>query len=146
MSQERIASFEEFWPFYVREHSRKATRVLHFVGTTGAMACLAAGLVLGKRRLLFALPVVGYGPAWIAHFFVEKNRPASFKYPAWSLVADLKMWSMMVRGVMDAEVDRVMAEHAAGKREAAVDDGGKGRVEIAKDRTESNGAGRETLN
>jgi hypothetical protein len=144
MSHDRIASFEEFWPFYVREHSNKTSRVLHFIGTTSAMACAAGALLLGKRSLLLLAPVVGYGPAWVGHFFFEKNRPASFKYPVWSLRADLKMWSMTIRGVMDAEVARVIAEASAGAPEPVEDDGGKGRVEIAH---ETNGAaGRETLN
>lgn len=131
MSEERIGTFEEFWPFYVREHSKKATRVLHFVGTTASMACLAGALFLGKRRLLAAMPFVGYGPAWISHFFIENNRPATFKYPLWSLAADLKMWSLMVRGAMDAEVERVMAATDAPGREQVTDDNGTGRVEIA---------------
>jgi hypothetical protein len=125
MTQERIASFEEFWPFYVREHSKKTTRTLHFVGTTAAMACLAGAVALGRPRLLLALPFAGYGPAWFSHFFVEKNRPASFKYPLWSLLADLRMWSLIARGAMDAEVDRIMAE---GPREAPENDNGVGRV------------------
>lgn len=150
MSEERIASFEEFWPFYVREHSKRANRVLHFVGTSSAMACLAGALLLGKRRLLALAPLVGYGPAWVGHFFVEKNRPASFSYPLWSLRADLKMWAMTVAGAMDAEVERVMAEAsvAAGADAAAGD--GLGRVDAGP--REANGTsnddapGRETLN
>ncbi len=107
--QERFATFEEFWPFYVKEHSKKATRILHFVGTTAAMACVAGGLLTKRRWLLAVAPVVGYGPAWISHFFIEKNRPATFTYPAWSLKADFIMWGKMARGQMDAEVERVLA-------------------------------------
>jgi hypothetical protein len=127
MSEQRFQSFEEFWPFYVREHSTKATRRLHFVGTTAAMACVGAGLLTRKRWLLAVAPVVGYGPAWIGHFFIQKNRPATFEYPTWSLLADLKMWSMIVRGVMDAEVERVRAEDeakAAPPPSAPVENGG----------------------
>jgi hypothetical protein len=110
MSEQRIQSFEEFWPFYVREHSKKTTRQLHFLGTTAAMACVAAAALLGKRKLLLLAPLVGYGPAWIGHFFVEHNRPATFKYPLWSLKADLVMWSKTLAGTMDAEVDRATAQ------------------------------------
>ena len=113
MAEDRFQSFEEFWPFYVKEHSKKATRIFHFVGTTAAMACAAGGLLTKRRWLLAVAPVVGYGPAWISHFFIEKNRPATFKYPAWSLKADFVMWGKMVRGQMDAEVERVLAEYAA---------------------------------
>jgi hypothetical protein len=112
MAEQDFASFEEFWPFYVKEHQKKATRILHFVGTTGAMACVAGGLLTKRRWLLAVAPVVGYGPAWVAHFFVEGNKPASFKHPLWSLRADLVMWSKMVRFQMQDEVDRVLREAA----------------------------------
>jgi hypothetical protein len=108
MTEKKFTTFEEFWPYYVSEHAKKTTRKLHFIGTTGAMVCVAAAL-LGKPRWLLAAPFVGYGPAWIGHFFVEKNRPATFTYPAWSLRADLIMWGKTLAGTMDAEVDRVMA-------------------------------------
>ena len=110
MADHEFSSFEEFWPFYVKEHSKKTTRMLHFAGTTAAMACVAGAVLLKKRWLLLAAPVVGYGPSWIGHFFVEKNRPATFKYPLWSLRADFVMWGKIVRGEMDAEVERVLAE------------------------------------
>jgi hypothetical protein len=110
METPRFESFEEFWPFYVKEHRKKATRVLHFLGTTGAMACLAGGLFTKRRWLLALAPVVGYGGAWIGHFFVEKNKPATFAYPLWSLRADMVMWKKMVMRQMDAEVDKVLAQ------------------------------------
>ena len=110
MGDQEFRTFEEFWPFYVKEHQKKATRILHFVGTTGAMACVAGGLLTKRRWLLALAPVVGYGPAWISHFFIEGNRPASFKHPLWSFRADLVMWSKMVRFKMNAEVERVLRE------------------------------------
>ena len=110
MANGEFQSFEEFWPFYVKEHQKKATRVLHFVGTTAAMACVAGGIFTKRRWLLAVAPVAGYAPAWISHFFIEGNRPASFKYPLWSLRADLVMWSKMVRFQMDDEVERVLRE------------------------------------
>ncbi len=115
-------SFSDFWPFYVKEHQKKTTRILHFIGTTGAMACVAGGLLTKRRWLLAVAPVVGYGPAWISHFFVEGNKPASFKHPLWSLRADLVMWSKMVRFQMADEVERVLREereHEAAERDAA---------------------------
>lgn len=114
----RYQSFEEFWPFYVREHSRKTTRVMHFAGTTAAVGAAVAGLLLRRPKLLALAPVLGYGPAWISHFFIEKNRPATFKYPRWSLMADFVMWSKIASGTMDAEVERVMAEAAAAETNA----------------------------
>lgn len=110
---ERIETFEEFWDYYVGEHAEKATRVLHFLGTTAALGLLAGGLLTRRRWLLLLAPIAGYGPAWFSHFFVEKNRPATFTYPLWSLQADLVMWWKMVTGTMDAEVERVAAKRAA---------------------------------
>lgn len=113
MSEQRYATFEAFWPFYVREHARKATRILHFVGTTAAASCALAYAVTRKPGWLLAMPVAGYGPAWVSHFFIEKNRPATFKYPLWSLKADLVMWGKTLAGTMDDEVDRALAAEAA---------------------------------
>jgi hypothetical protein len=109
MSSDRIQSFAEFWPFYVREHSKKTTRILHFVGTTVATAIAATAIVKRQPALIPLALVAGYGPAWIGHFFVENNRPASFKYPLWSFAADYVMWSKIAAGTMDAEVERCMA-------------------------------------
>lgn len=123
----RLESFEAFWPYYVGEHGSAWTRRLHFVGTTAAGLCLASAIATRRPALVLGALVAGYGPAWASHFFVEKNRPATFTYPLWSLLADFKMWSMIARGTMDAEVARVLAE-----REAAAAHGGA--------RTGSNGA------
>ena len=119
MSDREIKSFEEFWPFYVGEHRKKSTRILHFIGTTAAVGCVAGGLLTKRRWLLAVAPVAGYGPAWVSHFFIEKNKPASFKYPLWSLQADFVMWWKMVRGQMQAEVDKVIAAEEQAKSEAA---------------------------
>lgn len=108
MTDQEIATFEQFWDYYVGEHREKATRILHFVGTTAAMGCVAAGLLTKRRWLVLVALVAGYGPAWFSHFVIEKNRPATFKYPLWSLQADFIMWWKMVRGEMDAEVERVV--------------------------------------
>ena len=113
----KIQSFEEFWPFYVREHKKKLTRQLHFVGTSLAFSCLAGGLLTRHKWLLLAAPVVGYGPAWASHFLVERNRPATFTYPAWSLMADFVMWGKMLAGTMDAEVERLVAEELVSEQE-----------------------------
>jgi len=122
MSEERdFRSFEEFWPFYVKEHSKKATRILHFVGTTAAGACVLGGLLTKRRWLLAVAPVAGYGPAWFSHFFIEKNRPATFKHPVWSLRADGVMWWKTLTRTMDAEVERVLAEDRA-KAETPVEE------------------------
>jgi hypothetical protein len=113
-------SFDEFWEFYVKEHTQKGTRRLHFLGVTAAAACVAGAVIFKKRWLLFVAPVVGYVPAWIGHFFIEKNMPASFKYPLWSLRADLVMCSKMATGTMDAEVQRVLAGNGRAKSDEVV--------------------------
>lgn len=101
----RYASFAEFWPFYIREHSRAPTRWLHFSGLLLAAVALAAGLTLGSRYLLL-VPIAGYGLAWAGHFFVEGNRPATFRYPLYSLRGDFRMFRLMATGRMQAELDR----------------------------------------
>ena len=106
---ERLKTFEEFWPFYVSQHSLPSTRALHFAGTTMVAATpvvvVAAGL---SPWWLFATLAVGYGPAWIGHFFFERNRPATFTYPWWSLRGDFRMWRLMLTGKMAPEVERAM--------------------------------------
>jgi hypothetical protein len=111
-SESRFQSFAEFWPFYVREHSRPATRAMHFLGSTLVIAVLVAAIVWRQWWLLIALPIVGYGFAWISHFTIEHNRPATFKYPLWSLAADWKMWLLMATGQMGKEIERVGRETA----------------------------------
>lgn len=95
MPTPQFANFEEFWPHYLGEHSKPATRILHFIGTSAALACIAGGVFTKHRWLCALAPVVGYGPAWIGHFFIENNRPATFTHPVWSLRADFRMWWQM---------------------------------------------------
>lgn len=107
MDKPVFTSFEEFWPFYLGEHANPANRRLHQMGTTAALTVFATGLLLRKPKLMLAAPVFGYGPAWIGHFFVEKNKPASFKYPLWSFIGDFKMNGLMWTGKLDAELERL---------------------------------------
>jgi hypothetical protein len=95
----RFGSFAAFYPFYLGEHSNRICRRLHFVGTSLALFCLIALLLSGgdARWLLSALGV-GYGFAWVGHFFFEKNRPATFQYPVYSLMGDWAMWWDILRG------------------------------------------------
>lgn len=109
MSEARYQSFAEFWPYYVREHSRPACRALHFVGSTLALVVLATMFYTQNWWLLLVGLVIGYGFAWVGHFFIEHNRPATFKYPLWSFIGDWKMWAMMLTGRMRGEVERAHA-------------------------------------
>ncbi len=106
-------SFEEFWPFYVREHSNKANRLIHVAGTTVALAIVAYAAVKRKPKALLLAPLVGYGFAWFGHFFVQKNMPATFKHPLWSFRGDMRMVAKTLAGTMDEEVRRVLEEYAA---------------------------------
>ena len=107
MSQEKIKTYAEFWDFYVAEHSQPLTRYLHFAGTMLGLVLLAR-IVRGGNWLYLPLPiVVGYAFAWFSHFYVEHNRPATFKYPFWSYISDYKMVFYMLIGRMDGEVERV---------------------------------------
>ena len=101
----RLRSYEEFWPYYVSEHSKPATRALHVLGTGLVLLALACAVLVSPWWMLVA-PFAGYGPAWIAHFFVEKNRPATFTYPLWSLRGDFRMFGLILRGRMGPEVER----------------------------------------
>jgi hypothetical protein len=116
---DRYQTFEEFWPYYVREHSKPATRTLHFIGTSLALGSLAAFAATRKLRWIPRALLAGYGFAWVSHFFIEKNRPATFTYPLWSLQADFKMFELMLTGKMDAEVERVLKQEQ--ERQAAQD-------------------------
>ena len=109
IENKRIENYREFWDFYVAEHQQPVTRYLHFVGTTLGIVLLVL-LVRGGHWLYLPLClVVGYAFAWFSHFFVEKNKPASFKYPLWSFISDYKMLWFMLTGKMDAEVARVVS-------------------------------------
>jgi hypothetical protein len=105
---QHFESFDEFWPYYVEQHKKKLTRQIHFIGTSLAVACLAGGLIGRPRWLVLLAPFAGYAPAWISHLLVERNRPATFSHPIWSLQADLVMWGKTLAGTMDEEVERIL--------------------------------------
>ena len=102
----KYQSFAEFWPFYVSQHVKKVTRWMHLVGTTLMLVTFTYAVTVNLLHLLI-MPIIGYGFAWVAHFFIEKNRPATFTYPLWSLLADFKMCGLMLLGKMDDEVSKV---------------------------------------
>ncbi|MFD1951762.1 Mpo1-like protein [Sphingomonas arantia] len=101
-----MESFAAFWPYYLREHARPQTRALHYAGTTLVVALALAALLSGVSWLWWLVPVAGYGFAWGAHYLVERNRPATFKHPLWSLAADFRMWGLWLTGRLGAELDR----------------------------------------
>ena len=104
---DKIRSYRDFWPYYLAEHSKPETRVLHYFGTALALGLLAVALATTTWWLLAAVPVAGYLFAWIGHFAVEKNRPATFTYPFWSLFSDFRMFFVWLSGGLGRELQRL---------------------------------------
>ncbi len=94
----RFHNFAEFYPYYLAEHGNRACRRLHFIGTSGVIGCVIAGIATGNAWWFFAALLCGYGFAWVGHFFFEHNRPATFKHPIYSLIGDWVMYRDMWRG------------------------------------------------
>jgi hypothetical protein len=99
-------TFAQFWPSYLREHSNPTTRAIHLAGTVAALLCLLTAIIARNPWWILIALVVGYGPAWFAHFFVEKNKPATFRHPFLSLAADFTMLGHALRGTLDEEVHK----------------------------------------
>lgn len=105
----RFASYEEFWPYYVGEHRDPRCRALHVLGTGTVFAFVGVALAAGDARWLLACPLAGYAFAWLGHLVFERNRPATFSYPLWSLRADFRMFFRILLGRMPAELARAEA-------------------------------------
>ena len=95
---ERYASFEAFYPFYIHQHADRTCRRIHVIGTALVIAAFAAFVATLNPWWLLAMPLIGYGFAWTGHAFFEKNRPATFKYPLWSLRGDFRLFFETVSG------------------------------------------------
>jgi len=102
-----LETYEQFWPYYLREHSRPGCRALHYFGTVCGMAAVVLAVIVSPWFLLVAL-AVGYGPAWIGHFVVEKNKPATFGHPLWSLVSDYRMFGLALIGRLRPELQQAL--------------------------------------
>lgn len=91
-------TFGEFYPYYLSEHKNKTCRVLHFIGTSLFFVFLMGSFLFHQVYFLLLCPLAGYGFAWVGHFFYEKNKPATFKYPLYSLLGDFKMYFEILAG------------------------------------------------
>ena len=100
MSNEHFTSFRDFYPYYLQEHRNGYCRLCHFVGTTGVLFILVGFIWFQNWMLLIALPFMGYGFAWVGHFIFEKNKPATFRHPLYSLIADFVMYFDILRGTV----------------------------------------------
>jgi hypothetical protein len=97
-SNGRIQTFGEFYWYYLSEHRHPISRTLHFIGTFGVIMLALITPFLGKWWMFGLIPLMGYGFAWVGHFFFEKNKPATFKYPLWSLGSDFVMFFHIITG------------------------------------------------
>ncbi|MFZ4070666.1 MAG: Mpo1-like protein [Caulobacterales bacterium] len=93
----RYKSFTAFYPFYISEHQNQTSRRLHVVGTGLVIGALIAGVMV-NAWFFAAAGIIGYAFAWIGHFFFEKNKPATFTYPVWSLMGDFRMFFEVITG------------------------------------------------
>ncbi len=113
MSAPRFVAFADFWPYYVAQHLHPVNRGLHLAGTAVALCLLAAGL-LSAGWLAGGALLAGYGPAWVGHFFFERNRPATFIHPLWSLLGDFKMFGLSLAGALGPHVEDARRRYPQG--------------------------------
>lgn len=92
------ASFAQFYPYYLSEHSHRRCRRMHFIGSSLVIAIVLTAIATAQWRWLWLVPLAGYGFAWLGHYVYEKNRPATFKHPFYSLLGDWVMYGQMLRG------------------------------------------------
>ncbi len=95
---DRIKTYKEFYQFYLTEHKNKISRILHFIGTFFVFVAVGYAIYNKNGWLWLLVPALGYGFAWVGHFFFEKNKPATFKYPLWSLISDFKLFFQIIFG------------------------------------------------
>lgn len=96
--EKRIKTYSEFYSFYLSEHQNRTSRRLHFTGTALIFALIFYSVISKEAEALLFIPFVGYGFAWFGHYFFEKNKPATFKYPLWSLISDFRLFFQILGG------------------------------------------------
>jgi hypothetical protein len=98
MEETKFESLMDFYPFYLTEHSNATSRILHFTGTALVFVALFAGMLFHNGHFLIAIPFLGYGFAWVGHYFFEKNKPATFRHPFYSLASDFILFFHLLTG------------------------------------------------
>ena len=109
----KFTSFAEFYPFYLREHANPNCRLLHYLGSILVLILLYHSISTEQYKQLFLLPVIGYGFAWVGHFFIEKNRPATFTYPIYSFIGDWVMLKDFLTGQIGNKLKQAGVEDNA---------------------------------
>lgn len=104
-TEKTYTTFWDFYPYYLTEHARPVNRTMHFLGTSLVIACFIFGILRADWRLFVLMPLCGYSFAWFGHFILEKNRPATFKYPFYSLGSDFVMFFHIITGQINEKVD-----------------------------------------
>jgi hypothetical protein len=102
--EKKYKTFWSFYPYYLTEHADGKNRILHFTGTLLLIFALVAGLITGKWFFFALVPVLGYGFAWVGHYFIEKNKPATFTYPLYSLASDFVMFWHILTGQIETKL------------------------------------------
>lgn len=110
MKTQRYQRFEDFWPYYVTEHANPLNRKLHFWGTNNLFFWLVLAILRRNPRIALFAVVSSYAYAWIGHFFIEKNKPATFDYPIFSALGELQMYFKTLEGTMDIEIARYVGD------------------------------------
>jgi hypothetical protein len=103
-TKKAYTSFKDFYLYYLREHANPINRALHFIGTTLLLISFIYGVVSGKAFYFALIPILGYGFAWVGHFFIEKNKPATFTYPFYSLASDFVMFWHILTGQINQQL------------------------------------------
>jgi len=106
ISMKKIKTYKDFYIFYLSEHANKTCRILHFIGTSLVFVFAFLAIYLSQPLLWIMVPLAGYGFAWVGHMVYEKNKPATFQYPLWSLASDFKMYFHILTGKIGLDDSR----------------------------------------
>ncbi len=106
INKNSIQNYHDFWYFYLHEHSHPLNRLMHYIGTTFVILILFYALYSFNFLYLLLMPIFGYGFAWFGHFFIEKNKPATFQYPFWSLISDFRMYFYFLFGILKKDLQK----------------------------------------